>query len=76
MDLQLTGKSCLITGASRGIGLGTSKIMASEGCRMALVARRKHLLEELADEIAARWASPPHRHRRGCDTTRSPRTDP
>ena len=53
MDLQLTGKSCLITGASRGIGLGTSKIMAAEGCRMALVARRKHLLEELADEIAA-----------------------
>ena len=53
MDLQLTGKSCLITGASRGIGLGTSKIMASEGCRVALVARRKHLLEELADEIAA-----------------------
>ena len=52
MDLQLTGKSCLITGASRGIGLGTSKIMAAEGCRVALVARRKHLLEELADEIA------------------------
>ena len=53
MDLQLTGKSCLITGASRGIGLGTSKIMAAEGCRVALVARRKHLLEQLADEIAA-----------------------
>ena len=53
MDLQLTGKSCLITGASRGIGWGTAKIMANEGCRVALVARREHLLNELADEIAA-----------------------
>ncbi len=52
MDLQLTGKSCLITGASRGIGLGTAKIMANEGCRVALVARRESLLNELADEIA------------------------
>ena len=52
MDLQLTGKSCLITGASRGIGLGTAKIMAHEGCRVAIVARRESLLNELADEIA------------------------
>ena len=53
MDLQLKNKTCLITGASRGIGQGTAKIMAAEGCRLALVARREYLLKKLADEIEA-----------------------
>jgi 3-oxoacyl-[acyl-carrier protein] reductase len=51
MDLQLRNKTCLVTGASRGIGRGTAKVMAAEGCRIAIVARRQNLLEELADEI-------------------------
>jgi 3-oxoacyl-[acyl-carrier protein] reductase len=53
MDLQLRGRTCLVTGASRGIGRGTAKIMAAEGCRVAILARRAALLQELADEIAA-----------------------
>jgi 3-oxoacyl-[acyl-carrier protein] reductase len=53
MDLQLRNSTCLVTGASRGIGRGTAKVMAAEGCRIAIVARRQNLLEELADEIAA-----------------------
>lgn len=53
MDLQLEGKTCLVTGASRGIGRGTARIVAAEGCRVAILARRESLLEELADEIAA-----------------------
>lgn len=53
MDLQLHGKTCLVTGASRGIGRGIAKVMAAEGCRVAVVARRAQLLHELADEIAA-----------------------
>jgi 3-oxoacyl-[acyl-carrier protein] reductase len=51
MDLKLRGKICLVTGASRGIGRGTAKVMAAEGCRVAIVARRANLLDELADEI-------------------------
>jgi 3-oxoacyl-[acyl-carrier protein] reductase len=51
MDLQLENKTCLVTGASRGIGRGTAKVMAAEGCRVAVVARRGHLLDELAAEI-------------------------
>ena len=51
MDLKLGGKICLVTGASRGIGRGTAKVLAVEGCRVAIVARRESLLEELADEI-------------------------
>jgi 3-oxoacyl-[acyl-carrier protein] reductase len=51
VDLQLKGKTCLVTGASRGIGRGAAKVLAAEGCRVAIVARRAQLLAELADEI-------------------------
>ena len=59
MDLQLEGRTCLVTGASQGIGKGTAKIMATEGCRVAILARREALLNELADEIAASGAERP-----------------
>lgn len=51
MDLQLEGKTCVVTGASRGIGRGAAKVLAAEGCRLAVVARRAELLEAVADEI-------------------------
>jgi 3-oxoacyl-[acyl-carrier protein] reductase len=53
MDLELAGRAALVTGASRGIGRGAAKVLAAEGCRVAVVARRKKLLDELAQEIAA-----------------------
>jgi len=53
MDLKLKDRTCLVTGASRGIGRGIAKALAAEGCRVAVVARRANLLEELADELAA-----------------------
>jgi 3-oxoacyl-[acyl-carrier protein] reductase len=59
MDLQITGKTCLVTGASRGIGRGCAKVLAAEGCRIAIVARRANLLEEVANEIAAARGHPP-----------------
>ena len=59
MDLQLRNKTCLVTGASRGIGRGTAKVMAAEGCRIAIVARRQNLLDELANEIVAAGGTRP-----------------
>jgi 3-oxoacyl-[acyl-carrier protein] reductase len=59
MDLQLQGKTCLVTGASRGIGHGAAKVLAAEGARVAILARRQALLEELADEIATSGAARP-----------------
>lgn len=59
MDLQLNDRTCLITGASQGIGKGTARVMAAEGCRIAILARRKVLLDELADEIAETGATRP-----------------
>ncbi|MFN7086032.1 MAG: SDR family NAD(P)-dependent oxidoreductase [Burkholderiales bacterium] len=51
MDLQLTAKTALVTGASRGIGRAIAIGLAREGVHVALAARRSELLKEVADEI-------------------------
>ncbi len=51
MNLQLSGKTALVTGASVGLGRAISLMLAKEGCRLAVVARREPLLKSLADEI-------------------------
>jgi 3-oxoacyl-[acyl-carrier protein] reductase len=51
MDLQIKGKTALITGASIGIGRGIAVALAKEGVRLAVVARRRNLLEELQAEL-------------------------
>ncbi len=53
MDLQLAGKTALVTGASMGIGRAIARGLAAEGVKLAIVARRRELLETLADEITA-----------------------
>jgi 3-oxoacyl-[acyl-carrier protein] reductase len=45
MQLGLTGKACIVTGATRGIGLATARMLHEEGARVLLVARDA---EELA----------------------------
>jgi 3-oxoacyl-[acyl-carrier protein] reductase len=52
MDLQLRNKTALVTGASTGIGRAIAKLLAAEGVRLAIAARRRALLEEVAKEIA------------------------
>lgn len=51
MDLELKGKTALVTGASIGIGRGIANALAAEGVRLALAARRANLLEEVSAEI-------------------------
>jgi 3-oxoacyl-[acyl-carrier protein] reductase len=45
MDLQLTGKVAVVTGASRGIGRAIAETLAAEGARLVLVARTRETLE-------------------------------
>jgi 3-oxoacyl-[acyl-carrier protein] reductase len=52
MDLELAGRTALVTGASMGIGRAIARGLAAEGVRLAIVARRRELLETLAQEIA------------------------
>jgi 3-oxoacyl-[acyl-carrier protein] reductase len=51
VELNLRGKTALVTGASMGIGNGIAKALAAEGVRLAVVARRRNLLEELQDQL-------------------------
>lgn len=53
MDLQLKGKTALVTGASMGIGRAIAKGLAAEGVKTCIAARRQPLLESLAREIVA-----------------------
>jgi len=59
MDLQLQGRTAVVTGASVGIGRGISHALAAEGVRLALTARRLDKLREVAAEIVAAGGAEP-----------------
>jgi 3-oxoacyl-[acyl-carrier protein] reductase len=52
MDLQLKGKTALVTGGSEGIGKAITRVLAQEGVDVAICARRQDVLEATAKEIA------------------------
>ena len=52
MDLQLKGKTAVVTGGSEGIGKGIARALAQEGVDVAICARRKEPLEKTAAELA------------------------
>ncbi|MEQ9673886.1 MAG: SDR family oxidoreductase [Roseovarius indicus] len=51
MDLRLSGKTVLITGASQGIGAGLAEVFAEEGCNLHLVARSADKLNANAAKL-------------------------
>jgi 3-oxoacyl-[acyl-carrier protein] reductase len=53
VDLGLSGKNALVTGASSGLGLAIARELAAEGARVAMVARRDELLAREASAIFA-----------------------
>jgi NAD(P)-dependent dehydrogenase (short-subunit alcohol dehydrogenase family) len=53
VELGLSGRACVVTGASRGIGRVTARMLCAEGADVLLVARSEDRLIEAADECAA-----------------------
>ena len=53
MDLQLKGKTALVTGASAGIGRAIATELGKEGVKMVITGRRKAELDNVAAEIAS-----------------------
>ena len=51
MELGLAGKTALVTGGSKGIGLETARALAREGVKVLICARRKEALAEAARDI-------------------------
>ncbi len=53
MDLGLQGRGCVVTGASRGIGKETARLLCGEGANVLLVARGEEQLAVATEEMAA-----------------------
>ncbi len=53
MDLELTGRTAIVTGGSRGIGKAIARELALEGVDIAIAARDKAALDLAAAELAA-----------------------
>ena len=53
MELGLAGKTALVTGGSKGIGLETARALAREGVKVLICARRETALADAAHDIMA-----------------------
>lgn len=63
-NINMAGKTALITGASRGIGAAAARAFASAGANVALVARSTDAIAEIAGEIGEKALAIP------CDVAR------
>ena len=57
MTANIRGKVVVITGASSGIGESTARLLAEEGAKVVLGARRKDRIDAVVQEITARGGS-------------------
>ena len=57
--MNIDGSGVLLTGASSGIGRSLALALGARGARLAIAARRRDALEQVADEIAAHGGERP-----------------
>lgn len=53
LDLGLKDKACIVTGASRGIGAATARMLEDEGARVLRVSRGEDFAADVTDPAAA-----------------------
>ena len=53
---DLTGQVAIVTGCSTGLGVQMARALASQGCRIAALARRKELIDRVAKELSRDFA--------------------
>ena len=58
MDLKLSNKVAIVTGASRGIGESISKKLASNGVKVAIISRNLDALNQVASNIDSKYILP------------------
>jgi NAD(P)-dependent dehydrogenase (short-subunit alcohol dehydrogenase family) len=68
VDLELSNKRAVVTGASRGIGLAVARALVAEGAAVALIARDYERLERAAAELRATASPAPNVLPVSCDT--------
>jgi 3-oxoacyl-[acyl-carrier protein] reductase len=57
VDTGLEDKVAIVGGASQGIGFAIARLFAAEGARVAMVARRREILEESAQRVRSETGS-------------------
>lgn len=57
MDLELNGKTAIVTGASKGIGKAVAEVLAEEGCNLHLVSRTEADLNAVRDDLNTRFGA-------------------
>jgi 3-oxoacyl-[acyl-carrier protein] reductase len=53
VDLGLSGRTAIVCGASSGLGLASAEALAAEGANVAMLSRRRDVLEHEAERIGA-----------------------
>ena len=53
MDLGISGRTALVTGASRGLGLSSARALSNSGVKVCLVSRSTDRLSIAAQELPA-----------------------
>jgi 3-oxoacyl-[acyl-carrier protein] reductase len=56
VELGLKGKTAVVTGASKGIGLAIARGLAAEGCALHIVSRSRPAIDQAAQSIHAEYA--------------------